>query len=173
MGMEGGHLGSGLGERHGQVGGHGALAHAAFARGHGDDVVHILEHLAELLLGVGLRFGGEVDFHLGVAVHHFVDGVDAVVAHLFLHGAGGGGEDEVETYLHPIYLDILNHAEFGEAAAEVGIVNMAEGHLYLCCCNHSANISFSLFSKSCPRKLRASTFPLRSMRTVAGMDWMP
>ena len=105
------HLGSGLGKRDGEVHRHGALAHAALARGNGDDVVDVFEHLFEFLLGVGLGLAGEVDFHLRLAVHQLVDGGDAVVAHLLLHRAGGSGEHQVEAHLLPLHLDVLYHAQ--------------------------------------------------------------
>ena len=173
IGIDEAHFGAGLRKRDSEVDSHGALAHAAFAGGHHDGVVDMREDLLELLLGVGLGFGGEVDLHLGLAVDQLVDGGDTVVAHLLLHGASGCGEHEVEGDLLAVHLDILDHSQLGETASEVGVVHMAQGHLDLCGCYHSAKSSFSFCSSCAPRKFRATTRPSRSTSTVAGIDMMP
>ena len=65
IGVEQSHLVTQSGERDGEVGRDGRLAHAAFSGAHGDDVLHAREHLTHLGTGLRLKLGGDGDLHLG------------------------------------------------------------------------------------------------------------
>ena len=89
VGIHEAHAGAGAGQGNGQVGRDGALAHAALARGHGNNVAHAGQDVAVLAHGRHPR--GQVDFHVRLLIHHRVDGAHAGVVNQLLERAGGRG----------------------------------------------------------------------------------
>ena len=122
VGIEQSDLVAELGQGHRQVGGHGALAHAAFAGTDGDDVLHLRQHLAGFGPG-GLQSLG-VDGHLYRLVHIGVDGGFGSLDHGFEERIGLFLEDKGKAHAEAVDAEVvLHHPRFHEVLPRAGIAH--------------------------------------------------
>jgi hypothetical protein len=117
-----------LGERDRKIHGDGRLAHAAFPRAHGDDVLHA-GHRRSSALAARHRFA-HARAHLHVDSRdagHGHHGRPGLIAHLILHGTGRRRQLDRERNPAGVDCQILDEAERDDVAMEVGILDDLEG----------------------------------------------
>ena len=117
----------------GEIRTHGALANAALASAHRNNVLHQRQGIAALS-GSVIRLaniGGELNLQLAERLAGFngfcADCLVDIAADLVLHGARGGGELNDELDIIPRLQHVLDHAQGDKVLAKVGVLDRAEG----------------------------------------------
>ena len=134
VGIKQSHAVAKLGKGHGEVGRHGALAHAALAGGNGDDLTLIIDHWPLTIVGCRLAVvfpvvNGDADLRLFGGKG--VDGCFGSLDHGLLKRVGILRKDYAERHLHAVNAQIVvNHSGLHDVLAGAGVLNLREGIEY-------------------------------------------
>ena len=113
------------GERGRQVDADRALADAALARRHGDDVLHARDELRRLRRGRAADRGRPVDLH--VLHPEWRQRPPDVRLDLVLQRAGRGGQVDGERHARPVHDEVADHLPAHQVATELRFAHRAQG----------------------------------------------
>ena len=139
--VEQAHAGPLGGQRQRQVHSGGAFAHAALARGHGDDVLHVGHELHTALHGVRNDPGANVDRDV-VHPRHRLGGSDQSFAQGRDLALGGVAELDVKSHVAATDLQVFQRAGADKVGAGVGVHHALQRGLDVLFC-HSHGLYYS------------------------------
>ena len=152
VGVQNAHARALGGQRQREVGRRRTLAHAALARGDGDDVLHARQQLHAALHRMGRDLGDDVDRDIAHALGRLGRG-DELAAQLRLQAPGRIAELHVESHVAAADLHVAHRARADEVLAGMGIGDagqrgqqalFGECHdsgLFACACKRTASLA--------------------------------